>query len=445
MASVRGSRPRASARAGVREVTDGVQLETLPSGVRVVTEAMPDVRSVSVGFWIGVGSRDERGPTAGASHFLEHLLFKGTKTRSALEIAEVIDAVGGDMNAFTSKEYTCFYARCLDRDLPLAVDVLSDLITSSLVRSADVRSERDVVLEEIRMHLDTPDDLVHSVFSEAYFGDHPLGREVLGSEQTITAMGRDQVHRYYKRHYVPANLVVAVAGNVEHDRVVQLVGEGLATLERAESEPTLRRSTPALRSEPRTVIRKRTTEQAHIVLGGQGLARGDERRFAASVLNQALGGGMASRLFQEVRERRGLVYSVYSYQGLHADCGTFAVYGGTALHRTTEVLDVVRAELDKVGADGLTDEELTRAKGHLAGSMVLALEDSSSRMTRLGKALTTDAPLLSLDETLAAIEAVTAADVAAVSEVLLGGPFTLALVGPFANAKPEAYERYVAA
>ncbi len=421
-----------------------MRVTTLDSGLRVITETMPDVRSAAVGFWIGVGSRDERGAVTGASHFLEHLLFKGTKRRTAQQIAEVMDAVGGDMNAFTSKEYTCFYARCLDRDLPLAVDVLADMMTGSVVRSGDVDAERDVVLEEIRMHLDTPDDLVHSVFSEAHYGDHPLGREVLGDQATITAMARDQVHRYYRRHYVPGNVVVAVAGNVDHDAVVAQVAEAVDGWS-GPTDRTVKRSAPRLPRDARAALRNRPTEQTHLVLGGQGLPRGDDRRFAASVLNQALGGGMASRLFQEVREKRGLVYSVYSYQGMHADAGTFAIYAGTAPRKTTTVLDVVRAEVDRARTAGLTDAELERAKGHLAGSMVLALEDTGSRMTRLGKSLATGSPLLSLDETIAAIEAVTADDVRQMGELLLGGPFTLALVGPFDDDDPKAFEPYVQA
>ncbi|MBA2529707.1 MAG: insulinase family protein [Euzebyales bacterium] len=422
---------------------EGVAVTRLASGLRVVTEAMPDVRSVAVGFWIGVGSRDERDPVAGASHFLEHLLFKGTRRRSAQQIAEVIDAVGGDLNAFTSKEYTCFYARCLDRDLPLAVDVLGDMLTSSVVRSADVDAERDVVLEEIRMHYDTPDDLVHSVFNQAWFGGHPLGREVLGDEHTMAAMTREQVNRYYRRAYVPGNAVVAVAGNVEHDevvaRVVDAVGDWLGP-----TQPTVRRRPPRAPTAPGTVLRPRPTEQTHLVLGGPGIARADERRYAAGVLNQALGGGMASRLFQEVRERRGLVYTVYSYNGMHADTGTFAVYAGTAPRKACEVLRVVRTELDKALTDGLTAEELARAKGHLAGSTVLALEDTSSRMSRIGKALVTGAPLPSLDEIITSIEAVTADDVRHVAQVLLAGPWTLAMVGPLEGTDPAIFDRYVA-
>jgi predicted Zn-dependent peptidase len=434
----------ADARTGTATPAPGnetVRVTTLASGVRVATEAMPHVRSAAVGFWVNCGSRDERGPVAGASHFLEHLLFKGTRRRSAQDIAETMDAVGGDLNAFTSKEYTCFYARSLDRDLPTAIDVLGDMITSARIRSADVDAERDVVLEEIRMHLDTPDDLVHSVFSEGYFGAHPLGREVLGSEGTISAMTRDQVHRYYKRHYVPANLVVAAAGNVAHDQVVELTEEALADAGGGPSR--IVRKAPPAAGQARAVLRPRPTEQVHLILGGRGVARGDQRRFAASVLNQALGGGMSSRLFQEVRERRGLAYSVYSYQGQHADAGTFAVYAGTAPSKTETVLDVVCAELDAVRAGGLDAGELERAKGYLAGATVLALEDTGSRMTRLGKALVTDMPLLSLDESVAAIEAVTAEEVRDVAELLLAGPYTLAAVGPFEPADERRLRPFV--
>jgi len=425
-------------------LADGVQLTTLPSGVRVVTESMPDVRSVSVGFWVDAGSRDERGPVAGATHFLEHLLFKGTQRRSALEIAEALDAVGGDLNAFTSKEHTCFYARCLDRDLPTAVDVLGDMITSATILAEDVDAERDVVLEEIRMHLDTPDDLVHSVWNEEYFGGHPLGREVLGDEGTITAMTPEHVSGWYRRKYVPANLVVAAAGNLTHDHVVELVTASLAGLDRP-GDGAVERAAPQGPGRPRSILRVRPTEQAHVVLGGAGIARGDDRRWAAGVLNQALGGGMASRLFQEVRERRGLAYTVYSYQSTHADTGTFAVYAGTAPNRLDEVLTVIGDELGKAGAGGLSLPELERAKGHLAGSIVLSLEDTGSRMNRIGKSVISGTPLLSLDETLAAIEAVDAEAVAEVGEIFLGGPFTLAVVGAFEDGETGDLERYVAA
>ncbi|MBW3601930.1 MAG: insulinase family protein [Actinobacteria bacterium] len=405
---------------------------------------MPHVRSAAVGFWLDCGSRDEQAALAGASHFLEHLLFKGTSRRSAQDIAEALEAVGGDLNAFTSREYTCFHARCLDEDLALAIDVLGDMVTSATNAPADVEAERNVVLEEIRMHLDTPDELVHSVFNEAYFGDHALGREVLGHVGTVGGMTRDEVHGYYRRWYVPANLVVAVAGNVAHEEVVGLVagvvgawdgGDGATGTRPPSPAGGRRRGEPARGpSGPSALVRPRPTEQAHIVVGGPGLARDDPRRFAASVLDQALGGGMSSRLFQEVRERRGLVYSVYSTQARYTDAGTFAVYAGTTPGRALEVLDVVRAELRRAADGGLTADELRRAKGHLAGSLLLALEDSGSRMVRLGKAVVTGTPLLGLDELLETIRGVSDADVADAGRVLLAEPTTLAVVGPFDDA-----------
>lgn len=426
------------------EISDGVWRSTLPSGAVVLTESMPAVRSVSVGFWIGVGSRDEHAPAEGASHFLEHLLFKGTERRSAQEIAGALDAVGGDMNAFTGKEYTCFYARALDRDMPLAVDILGDMISSATILAEDVDAERDVVLEEIRMHLDTPDDLVHSVFTRALYPDHALGREILGSESSITGMVRDDVYGYYRTHYVPENLVVAVAGNVEHRDVLREVSRAVAGMPAA-GAPTTARSTPLSARLPRAEVRGRPTEQAHVVLGRPGLRRSDPRRFAASVLNQALGGGMASRLFQEVRERRGLAYSVYSYHEPLVDTGEFAVYAGTAPSKVDDVLDVLRTELDRARRDGLSDEELARAKGNLAGSILMALESTGSRMSRLGKTAVTGTPLLSLDETLAAVEAVDAVAVHEIAEELLAGPFTLAAVGPLDGDVTAGYERYCAA
>jgi predicted Zn-dependent peptidase len=413
---------------------------TLPSGVRVITEKMPDVRSVAVGLWLGCGSRDEAPHLSGASHFLEHLLFKGTKRRSALDIAASVDAVGGDLNAFTSKEYTCFYARCLDRDLPLAVDILGDMITSARNRAADVDAERDVVLEEIRMHRDTPEELVHSLFCETHYREHPLGREVLGSEATIGDMSRDQVHRYYRRHYTPDALVVAVAGNVDHDRVVDLVQGTVADWKPVPG--AARRRTEPTGDAGRVAVHPRPTEQAHVVLGKAGLHRGDDRRFVASVLNQLLGGGMASRLFQEVRERRGLAYSVYSYQAMYTDTGTFAVYAGTAPHKVQTVLDVVTGEFDRLLDGGIGADELDRAKGHLRGSLVLALEDTGSRMTRLGKAIATDTPLLSLDDTVAAVDAVTAEDVQALAAMLLTGPFTIAAAGSIPKEAERHLDRY---
>ena len=421
--------PVPGVRPGGGALPEGVRETLLDNGVRVVTERMPDVRSVAVGYWVAIGSRDEDDDVAGASHFLEHLLFKGTERRDALEIAEVMDEVGGDMNAVTSKEYTCFYARCLDRDLARATDVLGDLISAATITAEDVDAERQVVLEEIRMHLDTPDDLVHSDFAQAWYGRHPLGREVLGSGESITGMPADDVRAYYRRHYVPGNLTVALAGNLEHDAAVELVAASLRGITPM-PQATAVREAPLQGPTERLVLRERPGEQVHVVLGGRGLSRAHDLRFAGAVLNHVVGGGMSSRLFQEIREQRGLSYSVYSYADAHVDGGSYAVYCGTAPRNVEEVLDLIREELADVRAHGIDADELERAKGAVAGSTVLALEDSGSRMTRLGKSYATRTPLLSLDEVLAAVERVTLEDVAAAAELLLEGPFTLAVVGP---------------
>ena len=402
---------------------------TLPSGVRVVTEQVPGVRSAAVGFWVGVGSRDESGRVAGATHFLEHLLFKGTRRRTALQIAQALEEVGGDLNAFTSKEYTCFYARCLDRDLPQAIDVLGDMIADATVTPEDVEAERDVVLEEIAAYLDTPDDLVHSVWHEAFYGTHPLGREVLGDAATIRATTRDDVVGWYRQRYVPGDLVVAVAGNLTHESVCDQVSGSLRDLDRAGAAHNGRRR-PDQVAQRAVAVRQRPVEQVQLVLGTAGLARDDEDRFAAAVVDTVLGGGMASRLFQEVRERQGLAYGIYSYRGHFADSGTFGVATGTSVGREVRSLQVIHDELARALHDGLTLDEIDRARRNLAGSTVLALEDTGSRMSRIGRAVTTGSPLLTLDELLARIEGVTSADVDRVLPRLLDGPWTLAVVGP---------------
>jgi predicted Zn-dependent peptidase len=411
---------------------DGVRASTLPNGIRVASEHLPGVRSASIGLWVGVGSRDEVAPLEGATHFLEHLLFKGTQRRSALEIAQVLEAVGGDMNAFTSKEYTAYYARCLDRDLPLAVDVLGDMLTDSTILPEEVENERDVVLEEIGMHLDDPADLVHTEFGRAFYGDHALGREVLGSAESMTAMTRDQVAGWWRERYTTDVISVAVAGNVDHDALVADVVTALGDYEPGSVADREEAAPPTVPDRP-LLVRSRPTEQVHVVIGGAGLPRGHDLRWAQALLNQVLGGGMASRLFQEVREKRGLAYSVYSYPVSYDGSGTFAVYAGTTPSKAVDVIEVIRAEIAAVLAEGVTAEEMRQAKGYLTGSTLLALEDTSSRMTRLGRALTTNTPLLGLDEIMAAIEGVTVADVAQVADLLLGGDTTIAAVGPIAE------------
>jgi predicted Zn-dependent peptidase len=413
-----------------------VRRTILPGGLRVITEAMPTVRSVSFGVWVGVGSRDETPALAGSSHYLEHVLFKGTKRRDALEISASLDAVGGEMNAFTSKEYTCFYARVLDNDLPLAVDVISDMMTSSLVRTADVDSERGVILEEIAMHEDDPGDVVHDAFAEALFGDTPLGRPILGTVESINALQRTAINGYYRRRYRPENMVVAVAGNIEHAKVVRLVAKAFgpmlsddAQVDRRPAPPRVGGRPPASNSGVSVV--PRPTEQAHLVLGVPAFSRVDERRFALGVLNGALGGGMSSRLFQEIREKRGLAYSVYSYAAHHAETGMFGVYAGCQPAKAEQVLEICRDQLDLVARGGITADELTRGKGQLAGSLVLGLEDTGSRMSRLGKAELVYGELLTVDEILSYIQAVTLDEVRAVAAEVLSAKQTLAVIGPF--------------
>jgi len=404
------------------------------SGLRVVSERMPSVRSVTLGFWVTAGSRDERPTIAGASHFLEHLLFKGTKSRSARDIAESFDAVGGDFNAFTSKETTVFYARVLDRDLDMAVELLCDMLQNSVLDRKDFEAERQVILEEINMHEDTPDDLVHDLFAETLWAGHPLGRPVLGTVGSIRGMGRDQVYRFYRSHYTPANLVVAAAGNVDHDALLDRLRQGLET-GRVKSRGRPAWSLRAVGREPRPsgarLIRERTTEQAHIVLGTNGLSRNHPDRFAIGIVNAALGGGMSSRLFQEIREKRGLAYSVYSYHQMYAEAGLFAMYTGTTPGRADEALSLLRSEARAVAEDGLNEEEFERAKGHVKGSMVLSLEETSGRMSRLGRSETGHGEILSVDEMLERVDRVTPADANRVAAAVLTRPMALTVLGPF--------------
>jgi len=405
------------------------------SGLRVVTERMPGVRSVSLGVWVLAGSRDEPPRISGSSHFLEHLLFKGTDTRSAQDIAEAFDAVGGDVNAFTAKEYTCYYARVLDRDVELAVDHLADMLQHSAIRSSDLDAERQVILEEINMHEDSPEDLVHDVFTEALWPEHPLGRPVLGTSATIQAATRASVHRFYRRHYVPGNFVVAAAGNLQHEDLLAMLAERMETGEPlpdgGASAWNLRAAGHAPEPSGRRLVRRRKTEQAHICLGTNGLARTDPDRFAFLVVNTALGGGMSSRLFQEVRERRGLAYSVYSYHSQFTEAGIFTAYAGTTPARAEEVIGLLRRELSDVAEGGLTEEEFERAKGHVKGSLVLSLEDPGGRMSRLGKSEIAHGEILSVDQTLRRIEHVTLADAHGVAHRVLSRPMTLTVLGPF--------------
>jgi predicted Zn-dependent peptidase len=429
--------------ADTRELASGdspVIRTVLPGGLRVITESLPAVRSVAFGIWAGVGSRDEDLNHAGATHYLEHLLFKGTSRRTALEISAAMDAVGGELNAFTAKEYTCYYARVLDADLPLAIDVLADMVTSSLIEPKDVDAERGVILEEIAMNEDDPSDTVHEAFAAQLFGDTPLGRPILGSVDSINSITRAQIAEHYAARYKPDNLVVAATGSLDHAEVVELTRSafGAALAGQADPVPARLPGPDAQASAPGTGVRlvSRGIEQANLVLGCGGLSRTDDRRFALGVLNAALGGGMSSRLFQEVREKRGLAYSVYSFSSQHADTGLWGVYAGCLPAKADEVLSICRDEIDKVVTGGLTDDELDRGKGQLRGSIVLGLEDPSSRMSRLGKSELVYPRLEPVEEILASVEAVTHDDVREVAAAVLAQPKALAVVGPFDDAGP---------
>jgi predicted Zn-dependent peptidase len=405
------------------------------SGLRVVTERMPGVRSVALGIWVLAGSRDEEPAVSGSSHFLEHLLFKGTTSRSALDIAQNFDAVGGDLNAFTAKEYTCFYSRVLDRDLPMAVEHLSDMLQHSLIRKLDLDAERQVILEEINMHEDSPEDVVHDLYTEVLWPEHPLGRPILGTVGTIEAATPQRVRRFYHRHYVPGNFVVVAAGNVRHEDLIVLlrrhVDTGRALREGQRSSWNFRAGGASPEPSGRSLTKRRKTEQAHICLGTNGLARTDPDRFAFLIVNTALGGGMSSRLFQKIREERGLAYSVYSYHSQYTEAGIFTAYAGTAPARAHEVVGLLRREVDDVGAGGLTVQEFERAKGHVKGSLVLSLEDPGGRMSRLGKSEIAHGEILTVDQTLKRIDAVTIDDARRVAERVLSQPTTLTVLGPF--------------
>jgi len=399
----------------------------LDSGITVVTERMDEVRSVSTGFWFDVGSRDEPDTIAGTSHFLEHLLFKGTPRRSAKDIADAFDAVGGDINAFTGKEYTCYYNRVLDDDLSMALDILSDMVRNSVIDAEELGSERKVILEEIAMHEDTPDELVHDLYFRAMWDGHPLGRPVLGFNESIGNVTRDQVVDYWRRRYTPENLVVASAGHIDHDQLVETVKSRFSGIE---GEKTVRTG-EAPASGSGIAVHKRPTEQAHIVVGTEGLHRAHDDRYALSVLDTVLGGGMSSRLFQEIREKRGLAYSVYSYRSLFADTGSFAVYAGTTPQNAHTVLQLIREQIDAVVADGITEAELKRAKGHSKGALVLSSEDPGSRMSRLGRQQLTTGEILSIDELIARYESVEMDDIDRVARTVLDGPVLTTVVGPF--------------
>ncbi len=426
--------------AGLVDAPTLVRRSVLPGGVRVMTEQVPGMRSVSVGAWVGVGSRDEEDGHHGSTHFLEHLLFKGTATRTAQQIAESFDAVGGEVNAATGKEYTCYYARVLDSDLTMATEVIADMVTCATIAAPDLELERGVILEELAMNDDDPSDVVHEQFATAVLGHHPLGRPIGGTPATIRAVPRDAVVAHYRDHYRPDTLVVTAAGGVDHDVLVDLVGRALTVggwhCDPGQAPAPRRGTVDAAGSLPKhgtELTVRRPTEQANVVVGGPGLTATDDRRFALLVLNTALGGGMSSRLFQEIREKRGLAYSTYSFAAGHADAGLFGLYAGCTPAKVDEVTTLLVSQWQRMADEPMPAAELARAVGQLSGGLVLGLEDSGSRMTRLGKAELVTGELLSVDESLERIRAVTAVQVQDLAADLVTRPRSVVRVGPFGD------------
>jgi predicted Zn-dependent peptidase len=405
------------------------RITELDSGVRIVTEAMPSVRSVSLGYWIGTGSRGEDTAQAGLSHLIEHLLFKGSSRYASLEIDQIFDGMGAELNAGTGKETTSVYSRVIDEHLDLAFDVMSDMVWKPSF--SDVDSEREVILEEIAMYEDDPQDKVFDVLGEAVFGSHPLGRAIIGRSEVVARTPVAQIASFHGERYVPGNVVIAAAGAVDHDALVELAA-GYA--------PSAGASAPAPDPAPQALVprvrfERKDTEQYHVCLGGPGIARHDERRYALRVLDTIFGGTSSSRLFQEVRERRGLAYAVYSFTGQYADTGQVGLYVGTRADNLAASLEVVATELDRLGREPATAEELLRAKENLKGRVVLSLESTGARMNRLGSAILTGTPLLSVDEVVEKIDAVSLDDVAELAQELYGATrLSVAGIGPDEDA-----------
>jgi predicted Zn-dependent peptidase len=392
-------------------------LSELDSGQRVITERLTHVRSVALGYWIGAGSRDEREDRAGVSHFIEHLLFKGTDAYSAQEIAEVFDGLGGELNAATSREHTVVFARVADHHLETAIDVMSDMVFAPAF--AEVDSEREVVLEEIAMYEDQPQELVHDLMAEAVFGNHPLGRPVIGTAEVISTVSRRAISAYHRSMYIPGNVVVAAAGHLDHNELLRL-------LERAEkkvreSPARGRRVRPPLVKAPPPSVRfiRKDTEQYHVCLAAPGIARSDRRRFAASLLDAILGGSASSRLFQEIREKRGMAYAVYSFASQYTDTGQIGLYVGTREENLADCLAIAVEQIEDVAAGNLKPNELERAKENLKGRILLSMESTANRMSRLGKSLITDTEILSLDRIMAEVDAVEPEGLAELAELLL--------------------------
>ena len=398
--------------------------EVLPNGLRLLTERMPHVRSVSIGVWLARGSRHEPQEQSGIAHFVEHMLFKGTGMRSAEDIAQTIDSIGGQMDAFTAKEYASYYIKVLDEHLPLALEVLADIVMNPRFSADDIEREKKVVLEEIKMVEDTPDDLVHELFTENFWADHPLGRPILGTKDTVESLSADGLRRYFRSTYTAPNLIIAAVGNINHDRVRDLVSRSFENL------PT--DTAPLTEAPPRvvacTVIRNKELEQSHVCLGTAGYQQDHEERYSSYVMNTVLGGSMSSRLFQNVREKRGLAYAVFSGLSAYRDTGSMTIYAGCANDAVGELIDVVIAELRRMKDEPLSEQELRRAKDHLKGSLMLNLESTSSRMSHIARQEIYFDRQFGLDETLEGVEKVSADDIQRVARDLFASDALAATV-----------------
>jgi predicted Zn-dependent peptidase len=411
-------------------------LTTLPNGLRVITESMPSLRSVAMGCWVDTGTRDENGNEAGVSHFLEHLLFKGSEALSARDVSETFDAIGAESNAFTSKEATCYWSRLLDQEVPTGLDILSEIIQRPAFRPHEIDAERQVVIEEINMSEDDPDDVAFENFTTSFFAGHSLEAPVLGTRESIRGMSRDDIDGYWKRRYGAGSMVVAAAGSVDHSQFVQMVHERFGEWNGDPVPHDHGRITPA----SGVKVTRRDTEQAHVIIGGPGLDRSDDRRWAFEVLNHIMGGGMSSRLFREIREERGLAYAVYGFRLAFADNGAWGVYVGTTPSQTETCMAIIREELAKAVAEGITEEELERAKGSMRGGMALALEDANSRMIKLGRDELSGMPHLSVDERLARLDAIDLDQVQRVAADLYGSSErVIGAVGPFTEGDLDRY------
>jgi predicted Zn-dependent peptidase len=416
------------------EVIQVYRKTTLPSGLRVLTETMPSVRSASIGIWADVGSSLERPEQRGISHVVEHMLFKGTHRRSAREIAETMDGVGGNLNAFTDKETTCYYAKVIDRHVPLALDVLSDMFLHSTFDPAELAKEQKVVLEEIKMYDDSPDELIHDLFLQTMWSNSNLGDPTIGFNDTVLAVTPDKLRDHMRKHYAPNSVIVAAAGNVDHDHFTELVAECFAAFSGTSErfEPDAPKTTPA------SLIRHKDSEQAYVVLGSRGLSVRDDRRFALSVMDTVLGGGMSSRLFQEIREKRGLVYTVYSFQAAYRAAGLFGIYAGTSPENVQACIDVVGEQLRSLRDVKIPEAELHLAKEHIKGSLTLSLESTSSRMIRLGRNEFALGRQMTPEEIEERVDAVSSSEIQELaSELFTEDQLGLCIIGPVDEASIE--------